>query len=172
MLYKNKNKKGYVLIKEKLDDICDTLNAIPGKSLHFCLFKIEISRSTDHTGTKLLYSLLPQNCKVRIQYCRWFQESVSLIQGLFLYQSSMVLIMWICEHSQNWHSCKENSHVIPEVPLHNVKIELWHPFSTQWLIILWMNSLKFLVKIWLIKDCGLCVHLILTSAPFFFCGVH
>jgi hypothetical protein len=87
----------------------------------------ELAECTAHIGTKFLklrpykttviQSLLPPDCAVRIQYCRWFQESV--FKGLLT--QNLHLILTRCG--------TENPHAVHEVPLHDLKVRIWSVIS-------------------------------------------
>jgi hypothetical protein len=83
----------------------------------------------------VVHSFLPPDCQARIQYCRWFQESVFnglLDPELMFYSDEEQFTLSRYMNSQNnryWST--EYPHAVHEVPVHNFKVSVWHAISAQ-----------------------------------------
>ncbi|PSN33354.1 hypothetical protein C0J52_27713 [Blattella germanica] len=107
-----------------------------------------ISRSTVHVATKLLklkpykirnvHNLLPPDSVARIEFCRWFQQSVydgSLDPGLTFFSDEAWFTLNGRVNSQNnryWG--QEIPHEFHEIPLHDEIIEVWCAVSASRII--------------------------------------
>jgi hypothetical protein len=107
-----------------------------------------VSKSAAHIETKLLklkpyrttmvHQLLPPDAEARINYCRWFQQSVydgMVDPDLVFYTNEAWFYLGGYVNSQNnyyWSAEKPLS--IHEVPLHDVKIRVWCAISAYRII--------------------------------------
>jgi hypothetical protein len=109
----------------------------------------------------VVHQLLPPDAEARINYCRWFQQSVydGMVDPDFVFYTGKA---WFrlsgnvnSQNNRYWSA--ENPHFIHEVPLHDVKIGVWYAITAHRIIgpVLFQETINF----------ELYVRLILT--PFF-----
>jgi hypothetical protein len=94
----------------KLDETGAHLEASPKKSRRLDL-QCGVSKLAAHIGTKLLklksyrttvvHQLLPPDAEARINYCRWFQQSVydGMVDPDLVFYTS-VSSKWLCEQPE------------------------------------------------------------------------
>jgi hypothetical protein len=136
-----------VLAEEKLDGTGAWLEAQRNHNICW-LFSMGWQGSMAHIGTKLLklqycktavlHSLLPPDCKTRIQYCRWIQKSVfSGLHGpelMFYSDEEWFSLSGYINSQNNRYWSTESHHAVHEVPLHDLKVGVWYAVSA-WSII-------------------------------------
>jgi hypothetical protein len=122
-----------------LDEIGAHLEASLKKSLRQIALQCRVSKLAAHVATKLLklkpyrtsvvHQLLPPDAEARINYCRWFQQSVydgMVDPDLVFYTDKACFHLSGYVNSQNNRYCSAKSpHTIHEDQLHDRKIGVW-----------------------------------------------
>jgi hypothetical protein len=104
-----------------------------------------VSKSAAQVATKLLkqkpyrktmvHQLLPPDAEARINYCRWFQQSVydGMVDPDFVFYTDEAWfhLSGYVNSQNNRYWSAENPHSIHEVPLHDVKIGVWCAISAH-----------------------------------------